>query len=141
RGVSLIHDLGSGLLIDLAAIGLTGEPTACDAIRAGATIVTMSGDKLLGGPQAGIVLGRASAIAAIRANPLARSYRVDKLTLAALEATLALYRDPARALREIPALAQLGARVGDLRLRAERMADALAAFSVAVAETVASVGG
>ena len=141
RGVALIHDLGSGLLIDLAPIGLTGEPTARDAIRAGATIVTMSGDKLLGGPQAGIVLGSARAIAAIRANPLARSYRVDKLTLAALEATLALYRDPARALREIPALAQLGARVSELHLRAGRIADALATLSVSVVDSVASVGG
>ncbi|MGH7621364.1 MAG: L-seryl-tRNA(Sec) selenium transferase, partial [Gemmatimonadaceae bacterium] len=141
RGLPLIHDLGSGLLIDLAPIGLTGEPTARDAIRAGATVVTMSGDRLLGGPQAGIVLGSARAIAAIRANPLARSYRVDKLTLAALEATLALYRDPSRALREIPTLAQLGATVGELRARAEHIAGALALPAVAVADTVASVGG
>ncbi len=141
RGLPLIHDLGSGLLIDLAPIGLTGEPTARDAIRAGASVVTMSGDKLLGGPQAGIVLGSARMIAAIRANPLARSYRVDKLTLAALEATLALYRDPPRALREIPALAQLGATVGELRPRAERVAAALASANVGVVDTVASVGG
>lgn len=141
RALPLIHDLGSGLLIDLAPVGLTGEPTARDAIRAGASVVTMSGDKLLGGPQAGIVLGSARTIAAIRANPLARSYRVDKLTLAALEATLGLYRDPARALREIPALAQLGATVGELRTRAERIAAALASSDVTVVDTVASVGG
>ena len=82
----------------------------------------MSGDKLLGGPQAGLILGSRSRLDAIRKNPLTRSYRVDKLTLAALEATLALYRDPARALREIPALAQLTCAVDVLRERAERIA-------------------
>jgi L-seryl-tRNA(Ser) seleniumtransferase len=117
----MIHDLGSGLLIPLDAIGLTGEPTAGDAIRAGAAIVTMSGDKLLGGPQAGILVGGKQWIARVRNNPLTRAMRVDKLTLAALEATLALYRDPARALREVPVLAQLGASIAELRLRAEHI--------------------
>jgi L-seryl-tRNA(Ser) seleniumtransferase len=141
RGIPVLHDLGSGLLLSLDAFGLRGEPTARDALAQGATLVTMSGDKLLGGPQAGIVLGSASAIAALRANPLARSYRVDKLTLAALEATLALYRDPARALREIPALAQLTATPEEVRRRALRVAAQLDAGRVSVVDSVASVGG
>ena len=139
RGIAVLHDLGSGLLLSLEPYGLTGEPTARDALQAGATLVTMSGDKLLGGPQAGIILGARDAIAALRRNPLARSYRVDKLTLAALEATLALYREPPRALREIPALAQLTVPVSDLRERATRIAAAFA--SAQVVETTASVGG
>ena len=139
----IIHDLGSGLLIPLDALGLTGEPTARDALRAGATIVTMSGDKLLGGPQAGIIVGERTTIAALRANPLARSYRVDKLTLAALEATLALYRDPERALREIPVLAMFSTSVEALRGRARGLRDALGALSsrASVVESEASVGG
>lgn len=141
--VPIVHDLGSGLLIPLDALGLTGEPTARDALRDGATIVTMSGDKLLGGPQAGIIVGERTTIAALRANPLARSYRVDKLTLAALEATLALYRDPERALREIPVLAMLGASAEALRDRARRLRDALGPLGtrVTVVDSEASVGG
>jgi L-seryl-tRNA(Ser) seleniumtransferase len=142
-GVPIIHDLGSGLLIPLDALGLTGEPTARDALRDGATIVTMSGDKLLGGPQAGIIVGERTTIAALRANPLARSYRVDKLTLAALEATLALYRDPERALREIPILAMLGTPVEALRQRAGRLREAVGplASRADIVESEASVGG
>ncbi|MGE5099036.1 MAG: L-seryl-tRNA(Sec) selenium transferase [Deltaproteobacteria bacterium] len=140
-GIPLLHDLGSGLMISLDDYGLTGEPTARDAIRAGATIVTMSGDKLLGGPQAGLILGTADAIEKIRKNPLTRSYRVDKLTLAALGATLSLYRDPAAALREIPALAQLTCEVGVLRARAEHIRVRLDSDVVDVVESEASVGG
>jgi len=141
RGIPIVHDLGSGLLLSLDEYGLRGEPTARDALRDGATLVTMSGDKLLGGPQAGIMVGSAAAIAALRANPLVRSYRVDKLTLAALEATLALYRDPPRAFREIPALAQLTESVEDVRSRALRVAVKLSAQYVSVVESTASVGG
>jgi len=103
----------------------------------------MSGDKLLGGPQAGIILGDASAIAACRTNPLARAVRVDKLTLAALEATLALYRDPVRAVREVPALAMLTAPAANVQLRAEQAAARLRGNGVScdVVETEASVGG
>jgi L-seryl-tRNA(Ser) seleniumtransferase len=142
-GVPIIHDLGSGLLISLDDFGLTGEPTARDALRAGATLVTMSGDKLLGGPQSGIIIGERATIAALRQNPLVRSYRVDKLTLAALEATLALYRDPARAKRDVPVLAMLGATSETLRRRARALCDNLTALAarVEVVESEASVGG
>lgn len=140
RRLPLIHDLGSGLMVSLEQLGLEGEPTAADAIRDGATVVTMSGDKLLGGPQAGLLLGRRDVIDKIRKNPLTRSYRVDKLTLAALEATLALYRDPAVAMREIPALAQLSASEADLRRRAERVAADLGGRATLV-DSEASVGG
>ena len=99
----------------------------------------MSGDKLLGGPQAGLIVGEARWLDAMRRNPLARSYRVDKLTLAALEATLALYREPARALREIPTLAMLSATQEELRARADALRIALAAEGVD-AEAVASTG-
>ena len=119
HGIPIIHDLGSGLLIPLDDLGLRGEPTVRDALAAGASVVTMSGDKLLGGPQAGLVLGEARYIARMRHNPLARAFRVDRATLAALEATLALYRDPEVARREIPALAMLATPVGQLRRRAE----------------------
>jgi len=105
--------------------------------------VTMSGDKLLGGPQAGIVLGERALIAALRRNPLTRALRVDKLTLAALEATLALYRDPRRAMREIPILAMLSATTEELRQRAEsiRVALATAGANAAIVASDASVGG
>jgi L-seryl-tRNA(Ser) seleniumtransferase len=142
RNVPLIHDLGSGLLMSLESIGLRGEPTAGDAIRAGAAIVTMSGDKLLGGPQAGLLLGSKAWIARARSNPLTRAMRVDKLTLAALEATLTLYRDPARALRDIPTLAQLSTTPDDLRARAARLLAGLPKHpDVSVVDSVASVGG
>ena len=142
-GVPIIHDLGSGLLISLETFGLTGEPTAREALRAGATLVMMSGDKLLGGPQAGIIVGERASIAALRRNPLARSYRVDKLTLAALEATLALYRDPSHAMREIPVLAMFGASIDELRRRARALVDTLGASArvVEIVDSEASVGG
>jgi L-seryl-tRNA(Ser) seleniumtransferase len=143
RGVPVLHDLGSGLLLSLEPYGLTGEPLASEVVRDGATVVTMSGDKLLGGPQAGIILGRRAAIERIRTNPLTRALRVDKLTLAALEATLALYRDPERALREIPTLAMISADIATVRGRARALAERLASRGVAceVVDTEASVGG
>ena len=143
QNVSLVHDLGSGLLMPLDALGLTGEPTARDAVAAAGQngVVVMSGDKLLGGPQAGIVLGGKALIDRIKKNPLTRSYRVDKLTLAALEATLALYREPARAMREIPALAQLGEKLDALRQRAAAICAAVGSAAVEVVVTDSSVGG
>lgn len=141
RRIPLLHDLGSGLMVSLDDYGLSGEPTARDAIRAGATVVTMSGDKLLGGPQAGLILGARGVLDRVRKNPLTRSYRVDKLTLAALEATLNLYRDPPRALREIPALAQLTCDLDSLRRRADAICQVLRDVQVEVVESEASVGG
>ena len=129
--VPVIHDLGSGLLVDLGAYGLSGEPTARSALAAGATLVLMSGDKLLGGPQAGIIVGSRDAIARLRKDPFARAMRVDKMTIAALGATLALYREPTRALREIPALAMITAGVADVRARCRRLAGLLADAGVA----------
>jgi L-seryl-tRNA(Ser) seleniumtransferase len=141
-GVPLVHDLGSGLLVSLDEHGLRGEPVAADAVRDGATIVTMSGDKLLGGPQAGIVLGQRETVARLKAHPLARALRVDKMTLAGLEATLALYRDD-RARAEIPTLAMLTAPVERLRERAEALAERLTASGIAATaiESEAQTGG
>jgi L-seryl-tRNA(Ser) seleniumtransferase len=139
RTLPLIHDMGSGLMIPLDSIGLTGEPTASEMIRAGAHVVTMSGDKLLGGPQAGIVVGDADLVKRMRSNPLLRALRVDKLTLAALEATLMLYREPARAMVEIPTLRMLGAPVVELRRRAEALSKKIRGAEVVSAD--ASVGG
>jgi L-seryl-tRNA(Ser) seleniumtransferase len=143
HGLPVIHDLGSGLLISLAEFGLSGEPTAKEALSAGATVVLMSGDKLLGGPQAGIILGAAGAIAKLRKNPFARAMRVDKLTLSALEATLRIYLDPARALEEIPVLAMLTTKPKDLRQRAAALVDSLGVRGVhpTVDATMAAVGG
>src|SRR5439155_998562 len=107
RRAFLIEDLGSGALVDLAAFGLEREPTVRDSLTAGCDIVTFSGDKLAGASQAGLVLGRRRLVERIRRDPLARAVRVDKLQLAALEATLPSWSDPERAAREIPVLAML----------------------------------
>ncbi len=123
-GVPYLYDVGSGLLLDLSPWGLTGEPRVVDGASAGADLVIFSGDKLLGGPQAGCLAGSAPAVSACRRSPLARAVRADKLTLAALEATLALYAEPAAAVRDVPVLAMLTADPGELRARAERLAAA-----------------
>ena len=138
--VPVIHDLGSGLLIPLDSIGLSGEPTAAQIVKDGATLVTMSGDKLLGGPQAGIIVGTSAAVKKLRESPLVRALRVDKLTIAALEATLVLYRDPAAALREVPVLAMLARPVSELRSRANALRGRLE-NAASVVESEAGVGG
>ncbi len=120
-----IHDIGSGLLADLAPFGLTSEPRVQEAVTTGADLVIFSGDKLLGGPQAGCLVGRAELVAACRHNPLARAARADKLTLAALEATLRLYRDPEVALREVPVLRMLTLSGENLARRASALAAAI----------------
>ena len=121
RKIPFLYDVGSGLLLDLAPWGLTGEPTVAEAVASGADLITFSGDKLLGGPQAGILLGSVEAIAACRADPIARAVRADKLTLAALEATLALYRDPETARREIPVLRMLTEDLEGIKRRGEAL--------------------
>jgi L-seryl-tRNA(Ser) seleniumtransferase len=132
-GLWLVDDLGSGSLADVG-----DEPTAAASLAAGADLVCFSGDKLLGGPQAGIVVGRAELVERLRRHPLQRALRADKLTLAALEGTLALHADPERARREIPVLRMLDEPVERVRARAERLAGLVGGE---VEETVARVGG
>lgn len=124
-GAPYIHDVGSGLLADLADAGLQGEPRVQDAVAAGADLVIFSGDKLLGGPQAGCLVGSARLIDACRRNPFARALRADKFTLAALEVTLALYRDPGAAQQEIPVLTMLTLSPPELARRAAVLASKL----------------
>jgi len=138
-GVPVIDDTGSGVLGDDVE-ALRDEPPVRRSVAAGAALVCFSGDKLLGGPQAGLLVGRAEAIAAARAHPLARALRLDKLSLAALEATLRLHRDPAAARREIPVLAMLTADGAELGERAERLAGAIGAGAEIVTAS-ARVGG
>ena len=127
-GVPVIDDVGSGWLASQPALLKMlggGEPALTVSVAAGAALTCCSGDKLLGGPQAGLIVGRRDAVAAARRHPLARALRIDKLSLAALEATLRLYRDPERALGEIPVLAMLAVDEGTLAARAERLAAAI----------------
>jgi len=133
HGLPLVDDLGSG-----AFLTLHDEPSARESLEAGADLVCFSGDKLLGGPQAGIVVGRAELVERLRRHPLQRALRADKLTLAALEGTLALYLDPERARREIPVLRMLDEPAESVRARAERLAERTGGE---VEETVARVGG
>jgi L-seryl-tRNA(Ser) seleniumtransferase len=129
-GIPVVEDLGSGALVDLERYGLPHERTVGEAVRDGLDLVAFSGDKLLGGPQAGIVVGRSAAIARLRANPLLRALRVDKATLAALAATLRLYFAP-DAPAGIPLYAMLGQSLDALRARAERLAERTGARVVA----------
>jgi L-seryl-tRNA(Ser) seleniumtransferase len=145
-GVPVLFDMGSGAFVDLASRGLPAEPTVAAAIAAGVDVVTASGDKLLGGPQAGLIVGRREPLARIRAHPLARAVRIDKLDLAALEATLRLYRDPERAWQEVPVLRFLArhpaALEADARALAVHVAEALGdAAALDVVRTASEAGG
>jgi L-seryl-tRNA(Ser) seleniumtransferase len=143
RGLFLVHDLGSGLYMDPRVLNLPPEPRAPGSLQAGADAVATSGDKLLGGPQAGIILGRAETVGAMRDNPLCRALRVDKVTLAGLEATLRHYLDSAEAVREIPALAMLARSMEELEARARALTVSLeeAGLHARVTEGVGRVGG
>jgi L-seryl-tRNA(Ser) seleniumtransferase len=142
RGIAFIHDLGSGTLIDTARYGLGREETVPEAVRDGADVVTFSGDKLLGGPQAGIAAGRAAAIAKLRSHPLMRALRPDKLTIAALVATVAAYRD-GTAVETIPVWRLIAATPAKLGRRAKAIAERLEAAGIpaAVVQTSSTVGG
>ncbi len=141
HGVLAIDDIGSGSLIDVTRYGLPREPTFTESIAAGADAVLGSGDKLLGGPQAGIVLGQTDAIERIRKAPFARTVRVDKLTLAALSGTLELYLRGVHE-QEVPTLRLLATSVEALRIRAQRLADAMAsAGKTSVVDCMSPVGG
>lgn len=117
----VMEDLGSGCLVDLSKFGLTKEPTVQDTVRAGVDIVTFSGDKLLGGPQAGIIIGKTHYINKIKQNPLNRALRIDKFTLAGLESVLRLYLDEAQAVREIPTLAMISQTAEQVKRRADEL--------------------
>ncbi len=136
-GVPVIDDVGSGVLVD-GIEALAGEPSVRHSVKAGAALVCFSGDKLMGGPQSGVIVGRRETVDLCRRHPLARAMRIDKLSLAALEATLALYRDPELARQEIPVLAMLTAPQEELQRRANALAEATGG---AVVESVALVGG
>lgn len=146
HGIPVMEDLGSGCFLDVSRFGIEKEPTVPEVVRAGADIVTFSGDKLLGGPQAGIIVGKKSYLQALRSNPLNRALRIDKLTLAALEATLRLYRHEEKALEQIPTLALMNLSRGQLKRKAQALFRLLSrrpapGLSLSLLPCASSVGG
>jgi L-seryl-tRNA(Ser) seleniumtransferase len=140
-----MYDLGSGNLIDLKPYGIHTEPSVQEILRSGVDVITFSGDKLLGGPQGGIIVGKKDLIEKIRKNPLARAVRVDKMTIAAFEATLMEYLDPDQAMKNIPVLDMLFQPVEAIRMRARKLAAGLrrkpAAAEIRVIKDISKAGG
>jgi len=146
RGIPVMEDLGSGCFVDFSKYGLIKEPTVQDVLGQGVDLVTFSGDKLLGGPQAGILLGRKPIVEAIRKNQLSRALRIDKLTLLALEETLRIYRDELTAVKEIPTLEMILAPYEQLKSKARRLRRTIGKidsrnFTLQIADGTSKVGG
>ena len=143
KGLVAVNDLGSGQFVDFTSYGLTYEPTVKEVLDSGIDVVTFSGDKLLGGPQAGIIVGKKKYIEAMKKNQLTRALRVDKMTIAALEATFRLYLDEEKALKEIPTLNMISMSMEELREKAGKFAEKVkeTAFSAEITEDKAEIGG
>jgi L-seryl-tRNA(Ser) seleniumtransferase len=144
--IPVMEDLGSGCLIDLSRYGLKKEPTVQDSVEKGADIITFSGDKMLGGPQCGIILGKKDIISKIKANQLNRALRVDKLTLIALQETLSIYRDEEKAIRQIPTLRMICQSYPSVCRKAERLRGLIGKidtsnFVISLSDGFSQVGG